>query len=666
MRLLKTSNLEFEEFASDDNLPPYAILSHTWGHDEVSFADHVNRNAHQDAARRQPPKAGYDKIDGCCKLAESEGFYYVWIDTCCIDKSSSAELSEAINSMFQWYRNAAICYAYLSDVDILEPPSGEMEAFSSSRWFTRGWTLQELLAPAELVFLTSNWAEIGTKTSLATAVSRITRINTKVLREGNWAGYSVGQKMSWAAGRQTTRLEDEAYCLMGLFDVNMPLLYGEGRKAFLRLQQEIFRVSEDQSIFSWSFHHHDKEMPLRMSGLMAPSPDFFRDASRVHLLDADENNENIFEVVNQLVRMSVPVIDNVRGLKLQPEKSQPPTHQIVDMLSGDVDLTAMAGPRHPNIDLPLDTRDQPVILPAKALLVQSEVAIQVEDYDTMILTHHLVSEDKDKTRPIEFPSDTAAPAGPIALAIWCHYIYEPVMIVPLRCQIDGNQLGILLSRGSIENRGSRAKALLRLHRPSLVTLNHISAPLLWTPVTKYAAISNHTSNSGSSNRPVQSLRWPEIRVSGLSSSDYIIDTDYMMGWSFDESRSVFTPGPSAHWQGKALNPFILAAHKTRRDAAHPVFAFNIIEYDDDQLICHVEVYSDDMRRILEYDRYSFDLGQMRRAQVSLGNGSGVIAVYREATSGAFVSLSIGPLAKNRFLVETVGSRSTVGAWLERR
>ena len=236
----------------------------------------------------------------------------MWIDTCCIDKSSSTELSEAINSMFQWYRNAAICYAYLSDVDILEHPTGEMQAFSSSRWFTRGWTLQELLAPAELVFLTANWTEIGTKTSLATAVSKITRIDGKVLREGNWDGYSVGQKMSWAAGRQTTRLEDEAYCLMGLFGVNMPLLYGEGGRAFLRLQQEVLRVSEDQSIFSWSFHHRGTDTSLRTSGLMAPSPDFFRDASRVHHLDADESNESIFEVVNHLVRMSTPVIDNVK------------------------------------------------------------------------------------------------------------------------------------------------------------------------------------------------------------------------------------------------------------------------------------------------------------------------------------------------------------------
>lgn len=235
----------------------------------------------------------------------------MWIDTCCIDKSSSTELSEAINSMFQWYRNAAICYAYLSDVDILEHPTGEMQAFSSSRCFTRGWTLQELLAPAELVFLTANWTEIVPKPPRHSSFEDYTN------RRQSSAGRQLGRvqrrpKMSWAAGRQTTRLEDEAYCLMGLFGVNMPLLYGEGGRAFLRLQQEVLRVSEDQSIFSWSFHHRGTDTSLRTSGLMAPSPDFFRDASRVHHLDADESNESIFEVVNYLVRMSTPVIDNVK------------------------------------------------------------------------------------------------------------------------------------------------------------------------------------------------------------------------------------------------------------------------------------------------------------------------------------------------------------------
>jgi hypothetical protein len=189
----------------------YAILSHTWGTEEVSFADHIRR--------QNLSKGGYDKIRSCCKLAESEGLQYVWIDTCCIDKSSSAELSEAINSMFQWYRNAAICYTYLSDVDSLETPDEVASSFSRSRWFNRGWALQELLAPTEVIFLGSNWTEIGTKRSLCATVSRTTGISQNVLKQGNWSGYSVAQKMSWGAGRPLdlkTRHTASWVCLMSI------------------------------------------------------------------------------------------------------------------------------------------------------------------------------------------------------------------------------------------------------------------------------------------------------------------------------------------------------------------------------------------------------------------------------------------------------------------
>jgi hypothetical protein len=127
MRLLNSKTLKFEEFLGEAGrgIPPYAILSHTWGLDEVSYKDHVDKKS---ASRK-----GFAKIAGCCRLADFEGFGYVWIDTCCIDKSSSAELSEAINSMFQWYRDAAICYAYLSDVDCLEDATLETSSFARSR-----------------------------------------------------------------------------------------------------------------------------------------------------------------------------------------------------------------------------------------------------------------------------------------------------------------------------------------------------------------------------------------------------------------------------------------------------------------------------------------------------------------------------------------------------
>ncbi|RFU33628.1 hypothetical protein B7463_g2650, partial [Scytalidium lignicola] len=200
MRLLNVKTFEFEEFIGKGGggIPLYVILSHTWDIEEVSFEDYVGQQCKS--------KKGYNKIYDCCRVAESEGFQYGWIDTCCIDKSSSAELSEAINSMFRWYREAALCYVYLSDVDSSEDPTAEHSSFFRSRWFTRGWTLQELLAPTEVVFLSSDWVEIGSKKSLLSTVSRIAGIDEKALDEYRWTEYSVAQKMSWAAGRQTTRI----------------------------------------------------------------------------------------------------------------------------------------------------------------------------------------------------------------------------------------------------------------------------------------------------------------------------------------------------------------------------------------------------------------------------------------------------------------------------
>ena len=208
MRLLSVETLDFEEFMGEvgNGIPSYAILSHTWDAEEVSYKDYIEQ--------KNLSKKGYSKIRRFSELVKSEGFQYFWIDTCCIDKSSSAELSEAINSMFQWYRDADICYAYLSDVESSGDPTAEESSFVRSRWFTRGWTLQELLAPVEVVFLSSDWEEIGTKKSLGATVSAITGVSEIALDERCWPKYSVAQKMSWAAARCTTRPEDGAYCLM--------------------------------------------------------------------------------------------------------------------------------------------------------------------------------------------------------------------------------------------------------------------------------------------------------------------------------------------------------------------------------------------------------------------------------------------------------------------
>ncbi|KAJ3573388.1 hypothetical protein NPX13_g4724 [Xylaria arbuscula] len=253
-----------------EGIPPYAILSHTWGREEVSFSDFQEGKGQG--------LAGYKKIRGCCEQAKSDGLDAVWIDTCCIDKRSSAELSEAINSMFKWYQNAAICYAYLDDViteDEGAPAPSLPASFPTSRWFRRGWTLQELLAPSVVIFYSVNWVNIGNRNGLASIIAETTKIDPRFFDSGKFEDFSIAQRMSWASRRQTTRIEDEAYCLLGLFGVNMPLLYGEGEQAFVRLQQEIMKESDDQTIFAWSISDFIADSGLEQDfqgGVLAPSP----------------------------------------------------------------------------------------------------------------------------------------------------------------------------------------------------------------------------------------------------------------------------------------------------------------------------------------------------------------------------------------------------------
>jgi hypothetical protein len=171
---------------------------------------------------------------------------------CCIDKTSSAELSEAINSMFRWYQNAAVCYAFLSDVPSCMDASAVELNFAKARWFTRGWTLQELIAPENLIFFSMDWHPLGTKSQIHNILSSITGIEKKFLYSKNLELASIAKKMSWAASRRTSRIEDIAYSLLGIFDVNMPLIYGEGKKAFKRLQEEILKTrTDDHSLFAW-------------------------------------------------------------------------------------------------------------------------------------------------------------------------------------------------------------------------------------------------------------------------------------------------------------------------------------------------------------------------------------------------------------------------------
>ncbi|KAI1737549.1 heterokaryon incompatibility protein-domain-containing protein [Xylaria scruposa] len=199
-------------------------------------------------------KRGWEKIRKLCQLANDEGYQFAWCDTCCIDKTSSAELTEAINSMFSWYAAAGICYVYLADYD----HSNLNSELSASKWFTRGWTLQELIAPAEVRFYDASWITIGLKATLSKEISHITSIEEQILLaskdrdlETVLSQVPIAVKMAWAARRETTRTEDIAYCLLGIFGVNLPLLYGEGERAFIRLQEEIVKNNNDLSLFAW-------------------------------------------------------------------------------------------------------------------------------------------------------------------------------------------------------------------------------------------------------------------------------------------------------------------------------------------------------------------------------------------------------------------------------
>ncbi|KAI6094795.1 heterokaryon incompatibility protein-domain-containing protein, partial [Pisolithus croceorrhizus] len=244
----------------DDTTTSYAILSHHWGPgpEEVNYEEMVGLMKMEEGEREEvKQRHGYQKIVKSCEQTVKDGYKWLWIDTCCIDKRSSAELSEAINSMYRWYQNAQICYAYLNDVsESTFPRRKDDNKFNESNgwpeWFVRGWTLQELIAPKEVKFFNKGWAPIGNKRRLATTLQVITGIPREVLTSGMVGKrLSVAQIMSWAAERKTTRVEDRAYSLIGLFGVNMPMLYGEGRKAFRRLQLEIIRESSDHSTFAW-------------------------------------------------------------------------------------------------------------------------------------------------------------------------------------------------------------------------------------------------------------------------------------------------------------------------------------------------------------------------------------------------------------------------------
>lgn len=319
MHLLNVDTLELETF-HDVEAPIYTILSHTWGEEEVSYTDIQNPRSN-----RTTSLTGFDKVRKTCDRARIDGYRYVWIDTCCIDKSSSAELSEAINSMYQWYREASICYVYLSDV-----VEAEFEAnFPLSRWFKRGWTLQELLAPEDVVFYDRNWVSLGTKDDHADWISIITGIDSEALlpggqhedfTEATLGRFCIAKRMSWASNRETTRIEDMAYCLLGIFKINMPLLYGERERAFIRLQEELIKNYDDDSILAWDLDtttwdtlglvpsevEYSICATANLSSILAGSP---RDFNRCHDLEfATTSSTKPFMINNAGLQIELPLI----------------------------------------------------------------------------------------------------------------------------------------------------------------------------------------------------------------------------------------------------------------------------------------------------------------------------------------------------------------------
>lgn len=283
-KLVDEQTISFEEF-EDNETPEYAILSHTWAKNhEIIYQDCNTPQSKQ--------KSGYTKIRNACHLALAQEIDWVWVDTCCIDKTSSAELTEAINSMFKWYQRAKICYVYLVDFN-----SGTN--FHECRWFSRGWTLQELIAPREMFFYNQEWAFIGSKAYLLPALSQITTIEVDILSHKKPVSSAcVAKRFSWAAKRETTRTEDLAYCLLGIFDINMPMLYGEGERAFTRLQEEIVKSTYDLSILAWT------PQASSFSGFLAQSA-------------------KDFESCSELVSMGDPLVDEgemtitSRGIRLR-------------------------------------------------------------------------------------------------------------------------------------------------------------------------------------------------------------------------------------------------------------------------------------------------------------------------------------------------------------
>lgn len=302
MRLLNVDSLDIE--SSFGQTKPYVILSHRWSpHEvEVKFEDYASvKDKIKDQITKpqvDDPTTGISKIAKACLQCRNLKLRYLWIDTCCIDKRSTSEESESINSMFSWYKEAEICLVYLPDIG-----KGFPKAFSESEWFTRGWTLQELLAPKDVTFFDRDWNNIGTKTSRSSDIEKATRIAHRHMIDFRTA--SIATRMSWQAGRQTTRADDLAYSLFGIFDVAMDLRYGERDKAFRRLQEQIINSHPlDESILAWTSNEFGDD---KQPGILAPRPDCFKGSANLTVASPSHTYRprNTYHISNKGLEISV-------------------------------------------------------------------------------------------------------------------------------------------------------------------------------------------------------------------------------------------------------------------------------------------------------------------------------------------------------------------------
>jgi hypothetical protein len=336
MRVLNTTTFELhsreQEFFKSQG---YAILSHRWVGAEITFdtlPQHIPELRRTEARYLASPQLS--KIRGACEMARQLGFAWMWIDNCCINKASATEESESINSMYKWYRDAQICITYLSDVKLdaapgmlNQNPSTEIfrkiNSDQPSEWFFRGWTLQELLAPRKMNFYDTNWTFMGTKDSLAPAIEEITGISSAYLTNAMpFRDACIATKMSWMAGRKTTREEDIAYGMLGIFNVVLMPLYGEGMNAFRRLQELLQTTVIDESLYAWNMPDASASKTYGVErnretvwgpgewGLLAATPNWFRGCGHLTLDGGPRIKRTIESFVSNQdgIRMEVPFL----------------------------------------------------------------------------------------------------------------------------------------------------------------------------------------------------------------------------------------------------------------------------------------------------------------------------------------------------------------------